>query len=199
MSNTMTAPLIEPLTDAVDPESHPEGLRTVLESCPRLLGTAAHSEAALDGLRAGVAAAARWSLSPRMRAAIGLRVAQLNRSGYGLAASTAHATKAGVDPDRVIEYRRGLSPEPREQALLTLTSKVVLEKGHHAGFAVEAARRAGVTDCEIVEVVALIALGSFSHYLTAVANTPLDHPAPEDPNLSGSFRSSQTSKDMRKP
>ena len=192
----MTAPLIEPLTDAVDPESHLEGLRKVLESCPRLLGTAAHSEATLDGLLAQVVASAQSSLSPRMRAAIGLRVAQLNRSGYGLAASTALATKAGIDPDQVTGYRRGLSPEPREQALLALTSKVVLEKGHHAGFAVEMARRTGVTDCEIVEVVAQIALGNFSHYLTAVANTLLDHPAPEDPNLSGSFRSPQTSKDM---
>ncbi len=135
-------------------------------------------------------AAGRSRLLPRTREAIALRVAELNGSDYCVAAHTAASRQLGVDATSVSQYRLGLSDDPKEHALLALTTKVVLERGHHCGFAVAATRKAGVTDTDIVEVIALIGLNTMSSHLNSVANTTLDHPALEDLDQQGRAPSS---------
>ncbi len=119
-------------------------------------------------------------LSPRTQDAIALRVAELNGSDYCVAAHTAASKQVGVDSASAGGYRRGLSDDPKEQALLTLTTKVVLDRGHHCGFAVAAARKVGITDAEIVEVIALIGLNTMSTYVNSIANTTVDYRAPAE-------------------
>ena len=57
---------------------------------------------------------------------------------------------------------------------MALVTKVVKDHGHHAGFVIETARQMGVTEAEIIEVIALIALHTFTNYVNNVANTDLD-------------------------
>ncbi|MCZ6570196.1 MAG: LuxR C-terminal-related transcriptional regulator [Deltaproteobacteria bacterium] len=151
-----------------------------LEETSNSLRTAAHSSAALESLAAQVSAATRMRLPPRTRQAIALRVAELNSCDYCLAAHTARGEQVGADTATARRYRQGLSDDPKEQVLLALATKVVLERGHHAGSAVEMARRIGVSDAEIIEVIALVGQSTFANYLNSVANTALDHPATED-------------------
>ncbi len=55
------------------------------------------------------------------------------------------------------------------------------DRGHHACFVVETARQVGVSDAEIIEVIALISLHTFTNYVTNVANTHLDeHPIKDE-------------------
>lgn len=61
--------------------------------------------------------------------------------------------------------------------ILALATKIVKDQGHHAVFVVEAARQVGVTDQEIVEVIAFIALYTWTNLLYSVANTCVDHSA----------------------
>lgn len=162
-----------------------------LEETSNSLRTVAHSSAALESLTTQVSAASRMRLPPRTREAIALRVAELNSCDYCLAAHTALAEKVGADTATARRYRQGLSDDPKEQVLLALATKVVLERGHHARFAVEMARRIGVSDAEIIEVIALVGQSTFANYLNCVANTALDHPATEDLGTSDSLARSR--------
>ncbi len=170
---------IRPIAD----QDVPRGSREILELLEESLGcrsnfllTAAHSPPALKALYGLVRAATRTALPEKLREAIALRVAQLNGCGYCVAGHTDRARAAGLDDASVEAYRRGISDDPKEQALLSLATKIVEDRGHHAGFAVQIARNAGTTDAEIVEVMLLVTLSIFSNYLNNLAGTELDVP-----------------------
>ena len=177
----MNEPVIQPVTTtSMVPEARKllMQLGGSLEASSNFVRTLCHSPAALASLATQLDVAANMRLSPRTQEAIALRVAELNGSDYCVAAHTAASKQLGVDAASAGDYRRGLSDDPREQALLALTTKVVLDRGHHCGFAVAAARKVGVTDAEIVEVIALIGLNTMSTYVNSIANTTVDYPAP---------------------
>ncbi len=177
----MCEPVIRPLPAGdIPPEARPplERLSGRPESC-NLLRTVAHSPAALGAFAGQVAAAGDMRLPGRIREAIALCVAELNGSKYCLAAHKAWFDCLGEDADTIRRFRQGLSEDPREQTLLALTTKLVLDRGHHTKFAVETARELGVSDEEIVEVVALVALNTFTNYLTSLAETEIEFPSDE--------------------
>ncbi len=173
----MSKPVITPVTEHITPDQSAKTLnhiRQVLGEVPNLFRTVAHAPAALQSLWNQLVAAEQMQLPPRLRAAIGLRVAQLNGCSYCLATHTVLGQRAGVDAATVLRFRRGQSNDPKEQALLALTTKIVKDHGHHAGFVVEIARQSGVSESEIIEVIALISLHTFTDYINNVANTDLD-------------------------
>lgn len=168
---------IHPVTDA-DLSAASRAILQQIEEGPgvgwNFFLTAAHSPSALEALYGLVRAATRTRLTERVRVAIALRAAQLNGCEYCVATHTDRARGAGLDDASVLNYRRGISNDPKEQALLSLATKVVQDRGHHAGFAVQLARGAGATDAEIIEVIQLVALSIFSDYLNNLAGTELD-------------------------
>jgi AhpD family alkylhydroperoxidase len=180
----MSKPLIIPVTGNIAPDSSAKALDEVgrvLGNVPNVFRTVAHSPAALQSMWSQHVAAADMRLSPRVRAAIGLRVAQLNSCDHCLSAHMVSSQRADVDEATANGFRRGQSNDPKEQVLLALTTKIVKDRGHHAGFVVETARQVGVSDAEIIEVIALISLHTFTNYVTNVANTHLDeHPTREE-------------------
>ena len=147
---------------------------------PRLLRTVARSAAAFEALVGHAAATARMRLSRRTQAAIGLRVAELNRSRYCLAAQAAAGESLGLDADTIRRFRLGLSDDLQEQTVLTLATKLVVDRGHHTRCALAAARQVCVPDEEIVEVVALVGLHTFTNYLSSLAGTESDFPELEE-------------------
>ena len=176
----MSRPLIGPVPpDGTPPESRRllEEITKALGRTPNLFLTAAHSPAALRSLWSQVEAAGRMRLPARLREAMALRVAEMNGCSYCLAAHTAAGKAVGIDSAQALQYRRGISSDAKEQALLNLVSKIVEDRGHHAGFEVEAARKVGFTEVEINEVIALAALFIYVNYLTSVAITDSDFPA----------------------
>lgn len=151
-----------------------------LGEVPNVYLTAAHSPAALQSLWFQVGAAAQMRLPARHREMVALRVAQFNGCSYSLAAHTAAAEKVGIDSEQALKYRGGKGDDDKEQALLDLVTRMVEHRGHHSGFEVERVRKAGFTDSEIVEVIALIGLYTYTNYLDCVANTKLDYPPVEN-------------------
>ena len=176
----MGKPVIQP---AAGPEAGSqsaeilERIGEALGGTPNIYRTAAHSPAALQSLWFQVGAAANMALTPRLREMIALRVAQFNGCSYSLALHTKMAKGCGIGADEVADCRKGFSRDQREQALLNLVTRVVENRGHHSGFEVEAVRRHGVSNAEIVEVIALVGLYTYTNYLDCVANTEIDYPA----------------------
>lgn len=143
-----------------------------LEDSRSLLGTVALSASALEAVVSQLEAADRMRVPLALREAIALRVAELNQSTYCLHLHQTRLLRLLGDPTAIGRLRRGISDDPKEQALLSLTTKLLLDKGHHAALAIELAREAGVTNEEIVEVVALVGLCTFTNVLSSLAATP---------------------------
>jgi AhpD family alkylhydroperoxidase len=116
------------------------------------------------------------SLGPKIGEQIAVAVAQTNGCGYCLSAHTAIGTMHGLDAATLAGARVGASTSPKTAAILALSLAIVNARGQISDDALATARRAGVTDTEIVEIVAHVALNVFTNYLNNVAQTTIDFP-----------------------
>ena len=157
-----------------------ERVRELFGNVPSALLTAAHPRPVLESLWSQLEASCEMSLSRRMREAIALRVAELNQCAYCLAGHAESSRELGMSRDEITMFRQGRANDGKEQALLALATKLVAQRGHHARLVIDSARILGVSDRELVEVVALVSLHTLLNYLTVLANTKLDSPGVDD-------------------
>lgn len=168
-------PRISALTLDQAPEAsrrHLEGLLKAFGVVPNVFATMAHSPAALGGYLALSQALQKSSLTAREREAVALAVSQVNGCDYCLAAHVLFAGKAGLDASDIRLAREGTL-----NALVALARRVVEHRGRITESDLQDAREAGLSDGKIVEVIAEVAVTTFSNYLNNVANTELDFPA----------------------
>ncbi len=167
---------IDPSTATGDTAVHLAAVRKILGGTPNLFTTAAHSPAALGALVSLFTYAGRASLGAKRGEQIAIAIAQRNGCGYCLSAHTALGALHGIDPSTLSAARSATSPDFRTSALLTLAVAVNEARGHIDDRTLTAAREAGITDAEVVEVVFLVALNVFTNYLNSVAQTVIDFP-----------------------
>jgi uncharacterized peroxidase-related enzyme len=121
---------------------------------PNLFRVAANSPAALNALVGLNGALAKGRLRAKVRESIALEVAQENGCDYGLSAHTVLGKGAGLNDDEIAGARAGKAVDPHTNAILTLAGDIVRQHGAVGAAAIERARASGVTDAEIVEIVA---------------------------------------------
>ncbi|GAA4049202.1 carboxymuconolactone decarboxylase family protein [Nonomuraea soli] len=140
---------------------------------PNLVKVLANNPAVLEGYLNVVGAKRTLSADTLIR--IALLVAQENKSGYGLAQHSFLGTKVvGLPAAEVARARRGEAADPLNRAVLELAAAVL--KGAVSDDHVAVARQAGLSDRQIVEIVAQVALHVFTAYLTQVADIAIDWP-----------------------
>ena len=170
---------IEPTIPETAPQdSQPllAALRKALGKVPNLYATIAHSPAALRGILALEDALAKGALAAREAELVKLHASELNGCGYCLSAHTLLAARAGLSPDEISAARAGQARTAREAAILGLVRRIVRTGGSGAGGELAVAREAGLTDAEIVEIVAHVASKAFSNALAILARTEIDFP-----------------------
>jgi len=112
-----------------------------------------------------------------LRELVRIRASQLNGCAYCLSAHTYVAGRVlGLANDEIVSAREGESADPRIRALLRLSSAINRHRGTGAEDDVEAARAAGVSDAEMVEVIGHVAANAFSNYLAKAASVDIDFP-----------------------
>jgi len=172
-------PRIEPI-DARDAEGKSrallEGVHRKLGMTPNLTRTMARSSATLAGYLDLSRALATGSLSPREREQIALAVAETNGCGYCLAAHSAAGKLVGMSELEVRDARRGCATTKREELILTFAGEVLRQRGRVSDETLRRVRAAGITDGEITEIVATVALNVLTNYLSEVAGSEVDFP-----------------------
>lgn len=141
---------------------------------PNVFRVMANAPAALAGYAGWSQGLEAGSLSGREREQIALFVATRNDCAYCLAAHRGAARFAGMSPADIAAAESGSAVAAREQAILALVSEAVQTTGAVTDGALEAARNAGLSDGDIVEIVAHIALNTFANTLNRLAQTPVD-------------------------
>lgn len=150
--------------------------RTFGGRAPNLFTTAAQSPAAVAAMVAFFGHMGNASLGPKAGEQIALAVAQSNGCSYCLSAHTAIGELHGLTPDEMSAAREAVSSDPKTRALLELAVAINLARGHIDDTTFAIAKGADLTDGEIVEVVAFVALNVFTNYLNSVAQTAIDFP-----------------------
>jgi uncharacterized peroxidase-related enzyme len=154
-----------------------DGTAKALGGTPNMFLTAAQSPAALTAMNAFFGALGKGVMGGAIGERIAIAVANANSCEYCLAAHTALGAGHGVPPAELGAARQARSVDARAAAAMTLARAILERKGRVSDADLASARRAGLGDGEIVEVVAHVALNVFTNYLNNLAQTEVDFPA----------------------
>lgn len=153
-------------------------VQSKLGAVPNMMRTMGNSDAVLEGYLNLSGALSKGKLGGKIGELIALTVGQSNDCHYCVAAHTYIGEKMLKTDIVTIEAARlGKSEDAKTQAILQFAKTLVDKSGRVADQDVTAAKDAGVTDAEIAEIVAHVALNVLTNYFNNTANTVVDFPA----------------------
>jgi len=156
----------QPLLDAV------QASLGVTPNFVRVLGLA---PAALEGFLGLYTIAGKGALDHATRERIALAVAEHNGCQYCVSAHSAIGRKAGLDNDEIAAARRGTSSDAKAAASVRFARALVNSMGEVTNAEWDAARKA-LTEEEVVETIAHVALNVFTNILGKSTRVPIDFP-----------------------
>jgi uncharacterized peroxidase-related enzyme len=134
------------------------------------------SPAALTG-RAGLMGQLATTLDLKTRDGIALVVSEADSCNYCLAAHSYTARNpAKIDTDEIAINREGKSADPKRQAAITFAKRLIETVGKVSDEEFEAVRKAGWTDANIIEMIALTAQFLLTNFVNNAVQTPIDFP-----------------------
>lgn len=155
-------------------------IRSKLGRVPNMMRVMANSPAVLKGYL-GLSDSLSSTLDAAERELIALAVAGVNGCDYCDAAHSTLARRAGLTPEEIFDARNATGHGARRGALVHLAATIAATRGQIEDFEIEEARDAGLTDADIAEVVANVALNFFTNLINNVAEPEIDFPAPTSP------------------
>lgn len=172
---TRIAPL-DPQTTSGQAKHLFDGVQGKLGAVPNLIRVLGNAPAALKGYLSFSAALADGGFSPKVREQLALTVAETNQCAYCLSAHSFLGGKLGLTQQELADARKATAVDQRTEAILKLAQGIVVRRGVLESTELKQARQAGLTDGEIVETVAHVALNIFSNYINHIAGTVIDFP-----------------------
>lgn len=174
-------PALDPQTANAQATALLDAVQKALGVTPNMMRTMAQSPAVLDGYLALSGALGKGALGYKLGEQIALAIAEENGCGYCAAAHSAIGAGAGLSQTDIDAARDGHAATPRAAAAVTFARTVAELRGHVSDAEFATARAAGLSDGEIGEVVAHVALNIFTNYFNTVAGTDVDFPAVRAP------------------
>ncbi len=153
-----------------------DGVQAKLGIVPNLFRVFGNSTAALEGYLNFSGALAGGVLDAKVREQIALAVAEINDCTYCRSAHTYIGGLVGLSESEITAARKVAASDERTEAILNLARNIVVQRGELSESEFKAARAAKLTDAEIVETVANVALNILTNYLNHVAQTVVDFP-----------------------
>lgn len=144
---------------------------------PNIFKIMANSPAAVEAYLGMSGALANGVLSPQLREKIAITCAEVHLCEYCLSAHYAIAKSIGMSEADLEEARLERSKDKKEDAALSLARLIITTRGELRDESLPQFRDAGLTDAEITEVVAHVALNTFTNYFNLIAKTEIDFPA----------------------
>ena len=147
---------------------------------PNMMRTMGNSSAFLEGYLNLSAALASGSLSAKTGELIALAVAESNSCGYCLSAHTyIGANLVKIDVETLEAARNGNAINAKTDAILKFAKILVSKRGLVNDTDVNAAKKAGITEGEVGEIVGHVALNILTNYFNNTAKTEIDFPVVE--------------------
>jgi uncharacterized peroxidase-related enzyme len=142
---------------------------------PNFIRVLANAPAALQAFLGLYAIAGQGALDIAARERIALAVAEQNACQYCIAAHTAIGRSVGLDDAEMEAARRGEASDAKSAAAVGFARALVESTGEVSSLQFETAR-AALTEEEIVEVIAHVALNLFTNILGKATQVDIDFP-----------------------
>jgi uncharacterized peroxidase-related enzyme len=167
---------IDPATAEPKAKALLEGVQKKLGVTPNLMRVLASNPAVLGAYLGFGGALAGGGLGAKLHEQIALAVAEANGCNYCLAAHTLLGKGAGLTSSDILAARAGEAGDPRSAAALALARKLVERRGAVGADDIAAARAGSLSDADIVEIVASVAINVLTNYVNIAADTDIDFP-----------------------
>ena len=156
-----------------------DAVQAQLGITPNFIRVLANSPKSLEGFLGLYGALGGISLDKAMQERIALVVAEGNGCQYCVSAHTAIGRGAGLSDEEIVLNRTGDSKEAKAAAVLALAKALNANLGDLTTGEFDAARAAGLSDAEIVEVITVVALNVFTNILGKATQVEIDFPKVE--------------------
>ena len=158
-----------------------DAVQKKLGFAPNMMKTMAHSPAVLEAYLNFNGTLAHGKLNASLREQIALVSAETNGCAYCASAHSIIGKSAGLTDAEITAARRGSSDDPKTDAALKFTRSVIVNHGSVSDEEVAAIKAVGYSEAEIAEIIAHIALNTFTNYFNKIAKTEIDFPQVEFP------------------
>ncbi len=143
---------------------------------PNMFKAIGNSSAALESMWTSFGALSKGALDAKLGEHIAVLVADINRCEYCLAAHTVLGQKAGASEQEMADAQAGQASDPKTQAALDFSAKLVQNRANITKADVDAVRDAGFNNEEIAEILAHVALNIFTNYTNVAFDVEIDFP-----------------------
>ena len=175
MPRLPTPASIEASPSAAQPLLH--AVEKQLGVVPNLFRVVGNSPAALEGYLGLNGALGKGELEAATRERIALAVAEVNGCDYCLSAHTYLGKNlAKLSEAEIAANREGMSSDSKADAAVRFAVKLVKTRGHVSDADVQAVKKAGYNDAQVIEIVLHVALNTLTNYVNEVAKTEIDFP-----------------------
>ncbi len=174
----MTARLkpVNPETATGETKAALDAIQQKMGRIPNIFLLMANSPAAVNAYLAFSDALSKGFLDAQMRERIAIAIAETHGCEYCLSAHVAIGKSVGLSEDELNKARQQQSSNAKADAAMSFVRDVLVRKGEIIDADLEEARVAGLTDGEITELIANVALNVFTNYFNLVAKTENDFP-----------------------
>lgn len=153
-----------------------EAIRQKMGGVPNILRTMAQSPAALEAYLGFSDAIGNGRFTAAQRELAALAVAGENSCDYCASAHSAIGKMAGLDQSDMQQVIVGGDLDGSDGAVVTLTRKIVSQRGVLSDADIETFYSAGFDQSHLVELIAVTALNMFTNYFNHIAATEIDFP-----------------------
>jgi uncharacterized peroxidase-related enzyme len=153
-----------------------KGVQAKLGITPNMTKVMANSPAVLEAYLAFSGALAMGTLNAKLREQLALEVGEQNSCQYCVSAHAAIGKMTGLSDSEIAAARDARSESPKNAAALQFANAIVAKKGAATEADVRAVRVAGFTDGEIAEIIAHVALNTFTNYFNNTTEVEVDFP-----------------------
>lgn len=169
---------LEPVSVENAPDESKQALQNIAEKngfVPNLLGTFAHTPAALNGYVSMQNAYEMSSLSAVEKHVVLLAVSVASGGEYCVPAHSTLAAREGIDQSLVTRLRAGQLPDDvRLAALVNFTLRIVRNRGRVDQKDVDHFLRAGFSEVHIMDVILGVAMKTMSNYTNHIFDIDID-------------------------
>lgn len=169
-------PIVDPNTATGPAKVLLDAVQAQLGATPHFIRVLANSPKALEGFLGLYGATAGFAVDRATRERIALTVAEANRCQYCVSAHTAIGRNAGLSNQEMLLNRNGTSSDAKAAAAVALARALNDGVGEISALDMEAARAAGVSDAELVEIIAVVAMNIFTNILNKATRVDIDFP-----------------------
>jgi uncharacterized peroxidase-related enzyme len=169
--------------NVVDPKTATGETRELLDAVQKQLGAVpnfiralANSPKALSAFLGIYGAMGGAAIDKATQERIALVVAEENGCQYCVSAHTAIGRRAGLSNEEMVLNRQGGSADARAAAAVAFAKALNEHRGEVTTAEFEAARNAGFSDGEILEIITLVALNVFTNLLGKSTLINIDFP-----------------------